>query len=515
MSDPYDRHLRIHVPTGPRVIPAVSRMCVLLAWAAAALHAAMLNGTVVESGSSKPLSGAQVVVEQIGDTAGGAHSIRTGRNGSFEFPSLPAGVYVIKASRRGFMPMEYGQKRWNSAGTPVDVPESGLSVTLRLPRYGGITGTIVDENDVGWLEGDVLAYRYVEGQPPVLAGRGRSDERGVYRISGLEPGMYLVRSAPMQTEDASYLPTFSKEAVKAEESRPVEVYLEQDTAGVDVRPAEGRLFTLTGSVGPIPPGVPVTVTLVSDMGRLTSQGSLFRFTGLAPALYEIYAETSADPPQVAYQNLGSLTHDSGAELRMFAMPDRRIDVSPSPPGGTPAVQFLARRKDLAGVGEPEALHVADNRTPARLGRWELMLIPPIGYYVSEFSGGPLGRGAASRPEGWNEVTSANAIRFTLSSGGGAVHGVVKSSGQPSAGAPVYLEAYDPAARRRVTDLRATRTDQRGQYRFEGLAPGVYRILSTFEYRSPDTAQMEMAGAQSVAVAQAGDLTADLDLYEIR
>jgi hypothetical protein len=48
-----------------------------------------------------------------------------------------------------------------------------------------------------------------------------------------------------------------------------------------------------------------------------------------------------------------------------------------------------------------------------------------------------------------------------------------------------------------------------------VAPGVYRILSTFEYRSPDTAQMEMAGAQSVAVAQAGDLTADLDLYEIR
>jgi hypothetical protein len=434
---------------------------VLLAWAAAALHAATLNGTVLENQTSKPLSGAQVVVEPVGN-AGGARSIRTGRNGAFEFPSLPAGSYTIKASRRGFMPMEYGQKRWNSAGSAVAVPESGLSVTLRLPRCGGITGTIVDENDVGWLEGDVLAYRYAEGQPPVLAGRGRSDERGAYRISGLEPGMYLVRSAPMKTEDAAYLPTFSKEAVKAEESRPVEVYLEQDTTGVDVRPAEGRLFTLTGSVGPIPPNVPVTITLVSDMGRLTSQGSLFRFTGLAPALYEIYAETSADPPQVAYQNLGSLTHDSGAELRMFPMPDRRVDVSPSPPGGTPAVQFLARRKDLAGVGEPEALHVVDNRTPARPGRWELMLVPPVGYYVSGFAGGPMGAGAASRPEGWNEVLPNSAIRFTLSSGGGAVHGAVKSSGEPAAGAPVYLEAYDPASRRRLEFTASSRRSSTGR-----------------------------------------------------
>ena len=69
-------------------------MCALLAWAAA-LHAAMLSGIVEESGSSKPLSGAQVVVSQIGTTSGGVHSVRTGRNGGFEILSLPAGVYVI------------------------------------------------------------------------------------------------------------------------------------------------------------------------------------------------------------------------------------------------------------------------------------------------------------------------------------------------------------------------------------------------------------------------------------
>jgi hypothetical protein len=43
---------------------------------------------------------------------------------------------------------------------------------------------------------------------------------------------------------------------------------------------------------------------------------------------------------------------------------------------------------------------------------------------------------------------------------------------------------------------------------------VYRVLSTFEYRSPDSAEMEMAGAQTASVAASGDLAVDLDLYAI-
>jgi hypothetical protein len=146
-----------------------------------------------------------------------------------------------------------------------------------------------------------------------------------------------------------------------------------------------------------------------------------------------------------------------------------------------------------------------------------MLTPPPGYYVSGFSGSLPGRGDVSRPDGWNEVTTAfyGSIRFTLSSSPGALHGVVKSSGEPVAGAPVYLEAYDPVARKRVTDLRTARTDLRGMYRFESLAPGAYRVLSTFEYRSPDSAEMEIAGAQTATVAASGNLAVDLDLYVIR
>ena len=95
-------------------------------------------------------------------------------------------------------------------------------------------------------------------------------------------------------------------------------------------------------------------------------------------------------------------------------------------------------------------------------------------------------------------------------------GKVTTSGrEPVAGAPVFLETWDPVERKRVVDLRETRTDLRGQYRFTGLAPGTYRILSTFEYRSPDSESMDAAGAKEIRVVEAQSPQLDLDLYVIR
>jgi hypothetical protein len=107
------------------------------------------------------------------------------------------------------------------------------------------------------------------------------------------------------------------------------------------------------------------------------------------------------------------------------------------------------------------------------------------------------------------------VRFTLSGGPGEMHGTVKYYGEPLVGAPVYLEAWDPDTRKRVTDLKVVRTDIHGVYRFQGLAPGTYRVLATFEYNMPDSASMELAGAKSVRVEARNDLPMDLDLYGIR
>jgi hypothetical protein len=106
------------------------------------------------------------------------------------------------------------------------------------------------------------------------------------------------------------------------------------------------------------------------------------------------------------------------------------------------------------------------------------------------------------------------VKFTLTAGGSSVHGIVKNLGDAVAGAPVHLESYEPVSRRRVMELQTKRTDLRGAYRFDGLAPGIYRVLATFEYQAPDSAAMEQAGARQIQVEARSDLQLDLDLYTL-
>ncbi len=96
-----------------------------------------------------------------------------------------------------------------------------------------------------------------------------------------------------------------------------------------------------------------------------------------------------------------------------------------------------------------------------------------------------------------------------------MHGFVKESGSPASWAPVFLEAWDPIERKRLIDLRETRADIRGNYRFEGLPPGSYRVLSTFEYLAPDPNAMDLGGALPIEIAAHTDLQTDLDLYGVR
>lgn len=490
----------------------------LLALAALPLSGAVIRGVVVEHQTGRVLSRTTVILQPVAGASEG-RSVRTGSSGQFVFDALAPGVYVLKASRRGFMPMEYGQKQWNAAGRPVAVTaDESPFLTIRLPRYPGITGTVVDENDVGLPDIEVVAYRAT--QPPVLVSRAASDDRGVYRIPGLTPGSYFVRSAAGRGDFTEYLPTFSRESLSVNEARLVQVYFDSDARDVDVRPVTGKLFTISGGVSPasLPVG-PITVTLASDMGRQVRQGPFFQFRGLAPGQYEIYAEAEEDPAAGARFQSGYVRvmarEDTVVPLRLSPN-ETWFECAPEPRDGN-LPQIMARRLDFAGTGPAVALKLHGNRAALALGRWEFMMLPPSGYYVSAVGGSLRAPGGRQRPDGWNEteIRGYSSLRFSLSAGPGSLEGIVKGGGEPVAGAPVYLEAYDPTYRKRLMDLRAVRSGMRGEYRFDGLAPGAYRVLSTFDYQDPAPEVMDAAPAAAVRIEANGNARADLALYEQR
>jgi hypothetical protein len=55
---------------------------------------------------------------------------------------------------------------------------------------------------------------------------------------------------------------------------------------------------------------------------------------------------------------------------------------------------------------------------------------------------------------------------------------------------------------------------RGNYRFDGLPPGDYRVLSTYEYASPDSNAFDIAQASSLRIESSTNPQVDLALYGI-
>jgi hypothetical protein len=455
------------------------RLVLIAAVLAAELRAGSIRGVVLDNQTGRPLARATVVAQPIAGTPGTPRSVRSGLNGDFHISQLAPGAWLVIATRRGFAPTP------NPQG-PVTVAEaSDVTVSIRLLRFGAITGTVLDENDVGLQEHDVVAYR--DARPLAIAARAKTDDRGVYRLDGLAPGAYLVRSVGREYDEGAYLPTFSREVLRRDEARAVDVQYDRKIAHVDVRPFPGALTALSGVVfgqGPI------SVSLISDVGIHTAtpdSNGVFRFPPLPPGPYELYAQGRG---VAAWQRV-NLYNDSQPRINLAPYPELRLALED--PGGQPidpaGIPILVRRRDLAGEGKSEPLRQQGRVLPP--GRWEFTLAPTPAHY-------------AVRPQGWAETIVAGPgpvdVKFVLSTRPATLRGVVRNAArEPVAGVPVQLG-----------EIRSVRTDVAGQFEFYGLAPGRFRVLATFAALSPNDANSAI-----VNLEEGQDRSIDLDLHIAR
>ena len=159
---------------------------------------ASISGRVVVPDTGSPARRARVTLTS--NDGGGARSATTDDDGRFAFTALPAGRYTLGASKTGHVGVTFGQTQPGRPGTPIQI-ENGdrFSATLQLPRGGVITGTVVDEHGDATAGTQVRVLRYVTqtGRRTLQqAGAASTDDRGIYRIFGLQPGEYLVSAVP-------------------------------------------------------------------------------------------------------------------------------------------------------------------------------------------------------------------------------------------------------------------------------------------------------------------------------
>jgi hypothetical protein len=302
---------------------------------------------------------------------------------------------------------------------------------------------------------------------------------------------------------------------------------------VDVFPAQGRLFDISGEIAVDRRSGfcgPIKLTLAGDTGRQTIEvDRSFRFDPVAPGPYEIYGEGPCtippSPPQcpqlVSYLKLP--VEEDHKTLRVAptcVSPTNFLYTSDtgSRVTDTRRLALQARRKDMAGAMGAVDLGNGPRSALLAAGRWELLLQTPGDSAVVGFS--DSGTRSLERPDGWHEILSVPASfateQFVVSASPGSLRGIVTGDSHENVvGVPVYLEGYDTGLGKRVTDLRTVLTDTNGAYQFAGLTPGTYRVLATFEYQSPDSFTMGASRATPVTIEKGNSRAQDLDLFVLR
>jgi uncharacterized protein (DUF2141 family) len=154
-----------------------------------------LSGHVVAADNGRPIKRARVFITAA--EVPGGRSVVTDDSGAFDFAELPAGRYTLTASKSGFIGLSYGQRRPLQAGTPLQLADGQQlrGIDFRLPRGGVVAGHVFDEDGDPMPGATVrlLRYQYQQGERRLVpAGAWQTDDKGSYRVWGLNPGDYYV-----------------------------------------------------------------------------------------------------------------------------------------------------------------------------------------------------------------------------------------------------------------------------------------------------------------------------------
>ena len=170
--------------------------------ASAQTQEAVIAGQVVDAASGKPVSAAIVTISRpdLGGSAGRGR-ILTGADGRFAFPGLPDGSFTITATKSGYSDGASGRRR--PGGSPqavvLNAARRAVDVPVSMWKQGAIAGTVLDEagEAVVGVRVRLLSRASRFGRAP-FADRGTAltDDRGLFRFSGLEAGDYLVVASP-------------------------------------------------------------------------------------------------------------------------------------------------------------------------------------------------------------------------------------------------------------------------------------------------------------------------------
>ena len=475
------RSLRIHTLVG---------VAGLLGWAGLAAASSSIGGTVFERKGERLTALARAFVSVRTSNGAVLGTTRTDRNGRYQLIGLPLGRFRLTASKPGYQTRLAAGRAGSRIVIDCSAGCTEPAADFELFRGAVITGAVVDRMQEPIDRARVSVRRTDSSSGGDPTGHDTTDDRGRFRIAGLQPGAHTLRVQGRAPGRGPEISTRTLQLGEGEEIENLTVVLG----------AQGT-FRVAGRLAGVPIGEgyrtwitarPVGGGRRGISARVAHDGS-FEFASVAPGRYRATAfaskrgsgnrtdyhldvvEVRSDLGGITLQPLETASIAGNVEVVAGALPPRAI------------VQLTSNE----GFGY-------DWFRISRINRqFELSGLVPGSYRLHSRSGQFYVKGIKTddRIEPADEVVlspGTNRLTVVVAADHGQVYGTIRD---PNTREPL------PHARVALDGDRGkllAQADQAGRFLFGKVIPGEYRICAWADIPPEDVereASWEKAGCE--------------------
>jgi hypothetical protein len=185
-------------------------LAILLAQPGPAIRKCVVEGVVVQEASGEALRQVEVGLAPVrdrmpGQPAPAAIGVYSDSNGHFRIPELDPGVYRVRLRKEGFSPTV------PSGAIVLPKLEPGQELTdlkFTMAPQSVLAGRVLDDNGdpVPNASLVLLRPRIMRGRQTYAPGGGfaTTDDRGMFRMAGIDPGRYLLSVDDPESRDIVY-----------------------------------------------------------------------------------------------------------------------------------------------------------------------------------------------------------------------------------------------------------------------------------------------------------------------
>lgn len=396
-------------------------------------------------------------------------SVKDSVDGSFLLEGLKSGEFEIYATTQGHSTLRR---------ETVDVPGSGGTIKLVLPREASLSGIVYDLEGKP-VAGALVKQEYLGESSSSFFGRSarteKTDEDGAFHFKRLTAGNIRVKAALVGLADSEW--------------NAVVLAPAQEMTGVTLKLRVGSIVTgsIHPSVGEVS-GLTVKLQHLEGAGqrsKVSDSNGEFRFEGVVPGRYQIMFEPDMSDMDRDSDGYWSVRESRGKKVGFKLGDGESRNVVLGEPSGMPIV--------VTGIvsvgGEPVAKELISIRKDegGQSNNSESVHTDEAGLYTVTLDGSgayrfTVGEGGGATNSFVREVPELERHRFDIELPTSSVSGIVRGpSGELLSGIIVALQpraeegAEDTPAYQLWMSFRREETDENGAFIFENLPPFHYTL----------------------------------------